>query len=516
MNYFITPILVVLLPFSFAQGGNFYYEIDTAKCEKGSKITCIKDAVAKKFPKEAVPKLQDEKAELGYVFIHGLWGNRNQFRKWADDVASAGHNAFLLGLPGHDEDRKNSEATRHDWKKEVRAAVLLAKQTSKNVVVVGQSTGGILAVQQAIENPQSVDGLILIEPAFLVKTTPLLGACVGQFFVKETKNLEPLASKLGHPTQDGQYLNFGCEVEGIRRDLVKKYVQTEGHVCPTCNGESKTENVFQDLGNLFKLVKVPSAIVKNTEDIVVSNQAIDIYKKTLSDSAELTVISEKTRHGDNNSIDGSCMSANDFVQKTFQKRSGISCGSFNFYSKVSEEEHSRAIGHLRRITANPESSPLKHLEDAEKMSAADLQNSLYQLTKDMFGSIHTLKLYNCQQTNSKPDEVDRCMMAGAVGKKLERLNTEINNDFSAAVFQDYIDHHKGVKYKIKPSNGKKTYEVETIKTQSDFDVAAEEYIGRNKKRIIQQRQEMAKKLESLLAEDEVKRLLNPTQDAKTK
>jgi len=151
----------------------------------------------------------------------------------------------------------------------------------------------------------------------MVKALPIFSACVGKIFVKETKSLEPLASALGFITGEGQYIKLGCEVEGIRKDLVEKYANAQGAVCIDCMMMASSDNPYQNLENVFRLVKIPVIIVKNNNDIVVENRAIDLYKQVNTSSTELVSVSSKESHGSSQVTGHSLEFIEGYLKKNF-------------------------------------------------------------------------------------------------------------------------------------------------------------------------------------------------------
>jgi esterase/lipase len=503
------PILpIILAAFALAQpvaasAGNFYYEIDPSKCAGDQSSSCIQKLVESNL--KGVPKLQPQKTKFGFVFLHGLWGGRDQFRDWAKDLTKSGNNTFLVALPGHDEDRKNFRANRHDWKKEVEATVRLAKLTSEKVVIVGQSTGGILGLQQALEHPDTVDGLILVEPAFLVKSLPLMGVCLGGLFVKETKDLEPLPSKLGYETVEGQYLKFGCEVDAIRRDLVSKFVKTNEQKCheafQATPMDSEFNNVYTDLESLFKKVRTPAALVLNTEDNVVSNAAIRLFQEARPKNTELTVISRKTRHGDSTSLGiRTCQSAASFMLTHFKSDAGFMCQPYLFSDELDKKAYFEVARTLNEAIQRKEQRSLLQVDMAS--SPAEFRKNLYFLGKEVLGGIKMLALHSC---GADTDE-SHCLSSSQLGRKILQLTAQ-GEDVTRAVFKDYIEHHPAIPFTKSFLNGKESYETDGIPDRASFDIAFDEYIGREKDRIFKLGNDLSEEIGKLLNDEKLKQLL---------
>lgn len=100
-----------------------------------------------------------------YVFLPGLYMSGNQFLSEALEKFKQGANVILTTVPGHErqsiDSRENAVGV---WLAYSDYMVKMAKYYGKKVILVGQSTGGLLAVRTVSKN--QVDGLILHQPFF--------------------------------------------------------------------------------------------------------------------------------------------------------------------------------------------------------------------------------------------------------------------------------------------------------------------------------------------------------------
>lgn len=108
--------------------------------------------------------------ETVYVFIPGLYMNGKQFLHQAAGEFWRGSNVLVATLPGHQ--NATLSANENDigsWLTYTDFLVSIARHYGKKVIVVGQSTGGTLAVRAAENN--KVDGLVLFQPFFGLSKT---------------------------------------------------------------------------------------------------------------------------------------------------------------------------------------------------------------------------------------------------------------------------------------------------------------------------------------------------------
>ena len=137
-----------------------------------------------------------ERAPLVFIAIHGLWGNSDQF-------SDLQHNLFkklqypliLLTLPGHGADSaRQSKVNFRDWQLAVDRAIAAGLNLGDRVVLIGQSTGGLLSLDAANRHSSDVAATIMIEPALKVQEHIHFLSCVGQLYLSAARNLDSILS----------------------------------------------------------------------------------------------------------------------------------------------------------------------------------------------------------------------------------------------------------------------------------------------------------------------------------
>lgn len=112
---------------------------------------------------------------IGVLVCHGFTGTPQSMRPLADRFASEGFSVRLPRLPGHGTTWQEMNKTRWtDWFAEVDAAYAELAAKCDRVFVVGLSMGGTLATLVAETHPNDVAGLVLINPAYVMKDKRLL------------------------------------------------------------------------------------------------------------------------------------------------------------------------------------------------------------------------------------------------------------------------------------------------------------------------------------------------------
>lgn len=165
------------------------------------------------------------KSPCTFVFTHGLYGDGNQFRTYANAFAKFGCSSVLVTLPGHGADSKNSDGiVAGDWLRFLESVVTNVVEVSDHTYLVGQSTGGVLSAAVAHRNSLrsrdrlKIDGLWLIEPALRVRSGPGLGSCLFSAITSDVRNWPLMAGLFGVDIQDKTPKispHMGCLVDSI-------------------------------------------------------------------------------------------------------------------------------------------------------------------------------------------------------------------------------------------------------------------------------------------------------------
>ena len=88
------------------------------------------------------------------LLIHGLMAAPHEVRDWAEDLFSRGYTVFAPRLAGHGTSAEDLAARNYgDWVDSVERGYAILASCSERIIVAGFSTGGGLALHQAIRHP---------------------------------------------------------------------------------------------------------------------------------------------------------------------------------------------------------------------------------------------------------------------------------------------------------------------------------------------------------------------------
>ena len=243
------------------------------------------DPIDRLRPRKPVSSFQSKKTQIGLVFIHGLYSNPSQFINIERTLDKSGTFILEVNLPGHGLSKSHSDSvTFKDWIEEVKRAIMIARTQSEKIVLVGQSAGGMLAIDAALNNDTKslIHGLILIEPA--IKLLPLnetlvsLPTQIKEGLIHNKTIQEKVKSIYGRRWQINGILNMAFQVNELRKHILKKLSKPDSlYFIPELEYFLSTLNLFIkynieliDSFNIGKNIEVPILLMINRKDQLVS------------------------------------------------------------------------------------------------------------------------------------------------------------------------------------------------------------------------------------------------------
>lgn len=130
----------------------------------------VEDTAAGVWP-QALPRIHrntEGRSDTAILFIHGFGACRAEGELVVDQLADEWQaNVFYMRLPGHGQDADaHAAATPAEYTRAVAEALHVTAALGDQVVVVGASTGGLLATWAAGAYPDRVDAAVLVSPFY--------------------------------------------------------------------------------------------------------------------------------------------------------------------------------------------------------------------------------------------------------------------------------------------------------------------------------------------------------------
>lgn len=228
-------------------------------------------------------RLKREKTDTVIVTIHGLWDSGKQFDATLENITASNwgmsYNAIQLTLPGHIKDRADDKyyeyvkenipfVTYDKWLAALDSTLKLAKNLGKNTIVIGHSTGGLLAVIAALKYSELISGIVLVEPALQVQPLMTFGACVSG--VVPDSVIKNIGKVIGANVREGVSLKMGCEVQKMADKFLKRKFIYQASLAKS--GKPYIEDL-RAYTYAAKKIKIPVLMLNNENDEVVSATA---------------------------------------------------------------------------------------------------------------------------------------------------------------------------------------------------------------------------------------------------
>jgi carboxylesterase len=136
----------------------------------------------------------------GVLLCHGFTGSPASMRPWAQFLADKGCTVRLPRLPGHGTTWQEMQRTTwEDWYAEDERALLELAERCQSVFVMGLSMGGTLALRLAQKHPDTVSGLVLVNPSVQSENKALVALPLLKHVVP---SLPGISNDIAKPDQD--------------------------------------------------------------------------------------------------------------------------------------------------------------------------------------------------------------------------------------------------------------------------------------------------------------------------
>lgn len=229
-----------------------------------------------------------EQSEYSVLIVHGLFSSPFFVTGLKEKFAAKGINGVSFLLSGHW--RNPPDALNYisyeDWIADFETAYKIASGLGKKVIIVGHSTGALLGVRKALEEPANLAGLAIAAPALALQ--PKL-SFAGLFSGIDILNTERVCAHIEEPNflcrilialapnarstiLDGGFYSVkaGQHVLDLINSIYRERRDDVGYKEPGRPGIE--ESSYVTLWRIYEKVKVPVFMVTADKDRVVSNR----------------------------------------------------------------------------------------------------------------------------------------------------------------------------------------------------------------------------------------------------
>ncbi|MDD5773705.1 MAG: alpha/beta fold hydrolase [bacterium] len=215
-------IFLLLSNFSLSAQENLinekvFSEIQLAQLRFQQELSLIQDKLRE--DNEPFLLIHEKKTKVSFLLIHGFTASPWEMRDLGQYLHGKGFNVYGMLLDGHgtkEEDLLNTKW--EDWSQSVEDAYELTKLIGDEVIVVGLSTGGDLALHLAAGKPE-VSGVVSLASAIFFQDWKINFSGIGKYFMKY--NFRPLPPVLKHYYYENRAVSAIYEVYKLS-GVVKK------------------------------------------------------------------------------------------------------------------------------------------------------------------------------------------------------------------------------------------------------------------------------------------------------
>lgn len=218
----------------------------------------------------------DSPAGKGLVmFIHGFMGSPGQFSGLTEVVHREGYAAACLLLPGHNcSARAFASGTAETWQRHVDAEISRYSRDYSDIILVGHSMGGLLALNAAVRFSDHVRGAFIIASPFKLAV----------FSVKASlSRIRFVLSRKSDPKKAVSLAGISVKITpGLILHIVKPFRELKKLM-------KTTKNILPD-------VRVPVTAVYSRSDELSSFASLGILRSGLGDTLFGQVVLSKASH----------------------------------------------------------------------------------------------------------------------------------------------------------------------------------------------------------------------------
>lgn len=229
-----------------------------------------------------------EGGRTGVLLLHGLCGTPTEMRFVANAMARQGYTVHCPQLAGHCGSEEALKAsTWQDWYRSAEAALEEISQCCDRVVVGGLSTGALLALKLAADQPDKVNGLALFTP-----TLWLNGFQIPWYMsLFRLVTFKRFAHLFRFATPDG----FGIKDQRIREFIRNAAARGQGPALPVYTpGGAALERwrLAKTVSRLVKKVSQPTIILHPRDDDYAGLSNAFFLQKNLTGVVDLVVLDD--------------------------------------------------------------------------------------------------------------------------------------------------------------------------------------------------------------------------------
>lgn len=217
-----------------------------------------------------------QEGEQTLVFIHGLGNYIPVWQKLQDSLKSS-YRCVALDLPGHGLSGKDKYAYSIRFYADCVDA-LLSHLKLDQVIFVGHSLGGQVAMRSALDHPDRVSALVLLAPSGLETFTASQASLVGNFF--NTGQIERTSDAKIRTDIENTFYKMPEDAQFLIEDRIRFKSKADFSGYAHAIAESVKAMLADPMQAELPNIKVPTLLIFGKEDKLIPNPYFNPSLKT--------------------------------------------------------------------------------------------------------------------------------------------------------------------------------------------------------------------------------------------
>jgi len=222
--------------------------------------------------------LHNSESTHGVLLIHGLMAAPEEVREWADFLFAMGYTVYAPRMAGHGTSADDlSNRKMHEWIDSVDRGHDILKACCEHITIAGFSTGGAVALHQAISKPHAFDSLISI-------SAPLKFKKFSSHFAESVNRWNKTLHFLEHSP-----LNKIINTESWKKEFVTNHADNP-HInylrCPV-SSIVQIKLLMKEVSREISSITIPTLIIHASGDPKIDVQSgRDLFKRIKSEKKQ--------------------------------------------------------------------------------------------------------------------------------------------------------------------------------------------------------------------------------------
>ncbi len=223
------------------------------------------------------------KGPVAILLLHGFNDSPQIWRKIAPQLAEQNFTCRAIRLPGFGESiDKYAQSTTESWLDKLDSEIKSLQQNHSMIIVVAHSLGGAVTISHLLENPNCVDGVVLLAPAIEVSNerSPVFTAETWHRFSSYTLPFSRIAkSPFEYDARDPSERDFvGRNVFSPRRVVDNTYQLIRGN-----RGRADE-------------IKLPVRVFVSPTDAIIDPDSVKLFYEKLGSKNKKLIVADKAGH----------------------------------------------------------------------------------------------------------------------------------------------------------------------------------------------------------------------------